>query len=454
MQTLRDSLLTHLAARLTEDGTTASPGLLEFIPAVSPTLEQPLHLAPIVEAIESTPHRERRIVISTPPQHGKTKTVIHGLVWLMTRDPRKRHGYVTYESTRAEEMSREAQWVARATGVKTEGSRRIWRVAGQAGGMIAAGIGGPLTGYGIDGVLVVDDPVKNRAEAESTTYRERTHQWFRDVAMSRVHPGASVLVILTRWHPDDLGGRLIGEGWEHINLPAIDDAGRALWEARRPVAWLERQRAEGGEYTWASLWQGQPRPRGGQVFHDVTFYDAAPTTGYRAAFGVDLAYTAKTSSDYSVVVTLAADDSFYYVLDVARQQVRAPQFGVTLGGVRGRYPFAPMSWYCIATEQGVADLLNALNPKIHVRAVPTTHDKFVRAQPVAAAWNEGKVLVPRDAPWLDAFVAELATFTGMNDAHDDQVDALAAAFDLLKSGAPIAVAVGGRRTWNRASADL
>jgi predicted phage terminase large subunit-like protein len=169
---------------------------------------------------------------------------------------------------------------------------------------------------------------------------------------------------------------------------------------------------------------------------------------------VDLAYTAKTSSDYSVVVTLAADDSFYYILDVVRQQVRAPQFGVTLGGARGRFPFAPMSWYCIATEQGVADLLNALNPKIRVQAVPTTHDKFVRAQPVAAAWNEGKVLVPRDAPWLDPFVTELAAFTGVNDAHDDQVDALAAAFDLLKNGAPIAVAVGGQRTWARAGADL
>lgn len=367
---------------------------------------------------------------------------------------------MTYETTRAEEISRKIQDIAASVDLETEGSRKLWRVKGTEGGLLATGIGGPLTGYGIDGVLVIDDPVKNRAEAESTAYRERAIQWARDVAFTRVHPGGSIVLVMTRWHPQDLAGTQIDEGgWEVINLPAVSDSGVPLWGERRPLKWLERKRREVGEYTWASLYQGVPRPRGNAVFRDVYFYDALPTEGYRTSVGLDLAYSSKTSADFSVHLVLWEFGGVYYVVEVGRDQVPAPIFGERLGLVRKANPYASFRWYCSGTEKGVADLLNSLQSAtgngLGIIAVPTSADKFIRAQPVAAAWNAGNVRLPRgNPPWMDAFVAEVTSFTGTNDAHDDQVDALAAAFDLLAESPPVEVASAGTRTWGGSKAGL
>lgn len=428
-KTARERLAARAAEKTSRDSTES---LLDFVPRVTPVFQAPLHLRRYTEAIESARQRERRIVVSTPPQHGKTETTLHALVWLLLRDPTRRNAYVTYEANRAEEMSLKAQWIADEAHLAYEGNRKIWRTR-FGGGLVATGIGGPLTGYGINGLLIVDDPVKNRAEAESSTFRERTHQWFRDVAMTRVHPGASVIVVQTRWHPDDLAGRLIGAGWDCINLPAINDGtdpdraeGEALWEAHRPKAWLESKvRPEVGEYTWSSLYQGQPRSRGGQVFRDVRFYDNAPRSGVRFSIGADFAYTSKTYSDYSVYVTLAELDGTFFVLDVYRKQVEAPVFGAAIRPEQAKHP-GKVTAFVSGTERGIVDFMKSQGVKIE--AVTASSDKFTRAQPVAAAWNAGRILLPRSAPWLDTFVEEVTGFTGVNDRHDDQVDALAGAF--------------------------
>ena len=402
-------------------------GLAAFVPRVSPVLEAPTHLGPLVAILERTAHEEVRAVVSTPPQHGKTELIKHALVWLMSRDPTRRHGYVTYEATRAEQISLEIQRIATEAGVPWEGSRKVWRTEG-GGGLIATGIGGPLTGYGINGVLFVDDPIKNREEAESPTYRARTIGWFHDVAITRVHPGASVVEVQTRWHPDDLQGELVRAGWERVNLPAITD-GKALWPERRPIEWLEQQRATIGEYSWASLYMGEPRPRGGSIFGDPHF--GVVPEGCRYAIGYDLAYTAKTHADYSVAVVLAERQGTYWVAEVVRVQCEAPGFSNRLKELALRYPGARMLGYVGGTEQGVVQMLRQGGlPRLE--SIPAKTDKFVRAQPAAAAWNAGKISLPHDSPrWLDAFLDEVRDFTGVNDKHDDQVDALAGAFDAL-----------------------
>jgi predicted phage terminase large subunit-like protein len=116
-----------------------------------------------------------------------------------------------------------------------------------------------------------------------------------------------------------------------------------------------------------------------------------------------------------------------------------------------------MRWYAYGPEKGVTDLLTAMKPSLRLEGVSVSGDKFVRALAVAAAWNgdpatgrAGRVFVPRSAPWLDTFVSELAGFTGINDAHDDQVDALAAAYDALATSAPIAASTAGERRWGGA----
>jgi len=405
-------------------------GLLAFVPRVSPHLSSPHHLAPVAELLERSVGANTRAVVSTPPQHGKTELLKHALVKLLQRDPTKRHGYVTYESTRAEQISLEVQRIATAAGVPWQGSRKLWQTP-QGGGLVATGVGGPLTGYPIDGLLVIDDPVKNREEAESPTYRQRAVSWLRDVALTRVHPGGSVVEVQTRWHPDDLAGELVRAGWDRLNLPAIDREGRVLWEEARPLAWLIEQRRQIGEYSWASLYMGEPRPKGGAVFGDARFAPLPPA-GLRYAIGYDLAYSAKTHADYSVAVVLGEAAGAYHAIEVVRLQVEAPAFASRLRDLAGRYPGARMTGYVAGTEQGVVQMLRRDGlPRLELQHA--RGDKFTRAQPVAAAWNAGRVFLPSGAPpmWLEAFLGELREFTGVGDRHDDQVDALAGAFDAL-----------------------
>ncbi len=389
--------------------------------------------------LESTLTRQRRVVVSTPPQHGKTFTTLHGLIWLMRRRRDRRNAYVTYEATRAEDMSLQAQRIAAEAGLQYVGSRKSWRLH-EGGGLVATGIGGPLTGYAVDGLLLIDDPVKNAAEAFSEVTRNAHHEWFRSVAMTRVHPGASVILIQTRWHHDDLAGRQIAAGWERINLPALNDAGDPLWPEMWPREYLEAQRAEVGEYVWASLYQGEPRPRGGAVFRDPHFYtdlptaaDGSPPIVLRLSIGADFAYTKKTYADYSVAVVMAEHAGIYYVLDVVRAQLEAPAFAEKLGPLQKEHG-VKVHAYIGGTEKGVIQFLKERG--VRMQDSPAIADKFSRAQPVAAAWNAGKVLLPMNAPFNSTLIGELAEFTGVSDRHDDQVDALAAAFDALARPQP------------------
>jgi hypothetical protein len=176
---------------------------------------------------------------------------------------------VTYSADLSRSKSRKARTLAKTAGVQIAGDAKSlseWRTT-SGGGLLATGVGGPLTGQGVTGLLVVDDPVKNRVEAESEATRESVWEWFNDVAYTRLEPGASCLVVMTRWHPQDLAGKLIEEkGWEYIKLPAIDGDGKALWPEQFPVERLEAIREQLGEYSFSSLYQGEPRSRGGQVF--------------------------------------------------------------------------------------------------------------------------------------------------------------------------------------------
>ncbi len=415
---------------------------------MTPWFESPSHLGPIAEVIERAIHAPQNVALSTPPQHAKTETISHALVHLMRRMPRKRHVYVTYEANRAQEVSAAVQRIARDAGFSVEGTKSRWRTDTGAA-LLATGIGGPLTGYAADGAIIIDDPHKNRAEAESATIRGSVDDWFKSTALTRRHPSSSVIVVHTRWHEDDLIGRLVKRGWRWINLPAIDDQGCALWPKHRPRSFLDEQRGHLGEYEWASLYMGQPRPRGGAVFGDVHFFETLPES-YRIAIGVDFAYTAKTSSDYSVAVVLAKGrekDSPLYVLEVVREQVTAPNFAATLKKLRERYSGASIFSYIGGTEQGIVDMLARPPHGVVVTAWSASGkgDKFVRAQPTAATWNRGKILVRQGASWAPTFVGEVAAFTGVSDAYDDEVDALVAAHDALSTGVKVGVRTSGER---------
>jgi len=406
----------------------SSLSLLDFIAAASPWLDPPTHLMPVIEAIERAEREEVKLVISTPPQHGKTTVVLHALVWLLARNPAVRNAYVSYAATIAADKLALAEPIAERAGLEFVTQRADRWVTAQRGGVIATGIGGPLTGEPVDGLLIIDDYVKNRAEAESPTYRKRAWEWFTSTSLTRLHPGASVIVVATRWHPDDLAGRLIERGWRRINLPAIDADGKPLWPERRPLEWLQEIRRNVGEYDWASLYMGEPRRRGGTVFRSPTYYTELPSE-YREATGIDLAYSKRTSADYSVAIRGRFDGERLYITEVWRGQVEARESAQALK----TFP-APRYWYVGGQERGIVNLMRELGVDIIAR--PASADKFVRAQPAAAAWNDGRILVPETAPWLSDFLSEVMGFTGLGDEHDDQVDALGALWDGIGKAAP------------------
>ncbi len=429
-----ERLLPETLSSIRDKNKAPTPSLLEYIPKLTPKYEAPRHLAPLIDILERIKAGEPiKAVVHTPPRHGKTETLLHAIPWMLEDHPDWTMGYTTYNAQLAHSKSRVSLNLALNAGIDLVTTNlHEWRTP-ERGGCLSVGIGGTLTGQGLN-FGIVDDPVKNRLEAESSTYRERTWDWFTDVFLTRIEPNGSVIVNMARWHPDDLAGRLINEkGWQYICLPALtgpEETQVSLWPERWSVQELLSKKADLGVYTWESLYQGAPRPRGGSVFGDPHSYAASALPFIaKTGMGMDLAYTAKTSSDYSVLVVMRFAEGCWYVIDVVRAQMRAPQFKSVLSQYAGRYPGTKIRWYAAGTEIGSADFLR--DGKTPVTSFHPNGDKFTRAIDYAAMWNAGKILVPEEAPWLNEFIQEHVNFTGVNDSHDDQVDAAVAAFDSL-----------------------
>lgn len=424
-----------LSDRLHAEKELFARSLQDFIPETSPGFTRPKHLKPLTDELEAVfLHKQpRRIVCHAPPRHGKTDTVLRFIAWCIWQNPKIRIAYCTYGADLSHEKARVARDLAVELGVKLKAERvdRWQTTAG--GGMWSVGVGGPLTGKGFD-IVIIDDPFKNRVESESPTYRDRVREWFRAVARTRLEPGGSVIVFATRWHPDDLSGTLIREGFKNLHLPAINDDGEALWPERFDIDALREIEREVHAYTWESLYQGRPRPRGSTVFGPPTVW-TEPHTSYRSAFGLDLSYSTRTSAHWSVAVEGRANfKNIIQIPNVLRRQVRAPEFRDECHLLHLKAPTARWRWYASTTEIGTADLFRSGEKSVPLHGHLAKGDKLTRAQKVAAAWNRGEVQVPASAPWLDEFLMVVLNFTGVKDACDDDVDALAAMFDEVMRG--------------------
>ena len=401
--------------------------LMRFIPQITRRYHEPQHLAPFVDLLERATREAVRGLVSVPPRHEKSDTTDHAIARMLRANPELRVGFVTYSARAADKRGWRIRELYKRAGGKVaeaQSTKANWRTGAADGGLWCTSIGGPITGEGFD-VIVIDDPVKDRVTVESALARDRMWDWFTDVLYTRLEPGGSIIVIMARWHADDLIGRLTGGDWEIVNLPAIDAEGRALLPARYPLTELEKIRDTIGPYGWNSLYLGRPFAKGGAVFQNVYHYDVEPTGPMKIRIGVDLAYSTKARSDYSVAVIVGEVGGTFYVLDVHRLQVTADEFVRRLLGLQARHGGARITGFFSGTEKGTLDMARALG--LAVIAFPAVADKFTRAQPSAAAWNAGKILLPRSAPWLDAFVSEIVSFTGVGDRHDDQVDAIAGA---------------------------
>lgn len=441
-----------------------SPGSIEerfwaFWRRANPRFFEPRHFRVYVQQVLGAIGGDKRLVFASPPQHGKTETTLALLVFLTLEFPGLRWAYVTYNQKRANAVARKVRRLFAGAGVAVGGTLAQMYIAG-GGQILFTSVDGGITGEPIDGACFIDDPYKNRKEADSQARRSVVEETYREAIEVRVHPGASLFVLATRWHPQDLSGTLIEEGWDYINLRAIAEAandndvdsegrvksdpnGRKVGEALFPDKWpaeaLAKKRSKVLEFTWVALYQGRPRPKGGKVFHEPTYYTALPKN-YRGAYGLDLAFTAKTSADWSACWEMwrdmdsPADAPVMYVIRVDRKQVEAPEFGLLLKARHVARRTWPMLWRASGTERAAAQFLRRLGVPVAVR--PPPGDKLVSNQDFAAAWNDGRIRMPDPSQyengtrqleeleeWLYPVLDEAANFTGTGNERDDSIDA-------------------------------
>jgi hypothetical protein len=236
----------------------------------------------ICEKMEAVERGEcKRLMIFTPPRHGKSELVSKRFpAWYLGRNPHKQIISASYGADLANDFGRDVRNIVSDNsfqvlfpGVKLaedSQAKNRWHT-NYGGSYVAAGVGSPITGRGAD-ILNIDDPVKDRADAESETVRNNIWNWYTSTAYTRLMPGGSVILTMTRWHEDDLAGRLLrkqqddGDQWDVLCLPAIDEHGRALWPERYDEEELNKKRNAIGNRDFESLYQQNPKPDGSSFF--------------------------------------------------------------------------------------------------------------------------------------------------------------------------------------------
>lgn len=431
--------------------------LLDWIPAATPLVGRkpmvsPTWLHPVAEAFENIADGgEEWVVVNVPRQHGKSTLVTHGLVWLLAMLPGIRVIFGTYSDRRAWRISHRLKGdpvagtglLATAGLSLTRDAADTWELT-NGSSVIWAGMGGGITGEPGD-LVIIDDTVRSRADAESEVGRDNRWEWFHDVVIPTVGDGGSCIVVETRWHLDDVSGRIRkdaeedeGDGfpWRFVSLKALDELDRPLApEVKSYRHLVAMRRLMGGEdgYSWQSLMQQNPQPRGSKLFTRPPRYETLPTdVPLRYAIGLDLAYTAKTKSDHCAYVVIATppQGTPMYVVEAQAVQKRAEDFvGQDLATLAGRYPTATWRFYGYGPELLAGALVRRMGVPILVKSVAS--DKFVRALPASQSHNTSKILWPAKRGGVDplaAFLRVITDWTG-TAGRDDEVDAYVAAHD-------------------------
>ena len=188
--------------------------LLDYVVRATPQFQRPDHLAQLAKLLDRSLERSIRALVSIPPQHGKSQLLLHHLVRLTVLKPQRQSAYITYGAEFSRDQAQLAAIIERRADPRPELERQTggsWVTAG-GGGVVWTGVMGPLTGRRVDGILIIDDPYKGRMDAESPAYQRKLIDWFQGVALPRLNPGASVLIVHARWHDNDLIGQLARGG--------------------------------------------------------------------------------------------------------------------------------------------------------------------------------------------------------------------------------------------------
>jgi len=432
--------------------------------------EMPAHLRFICRKVmETALTPNSRLIVSTPPRHAKSQIMsINAPCWFLSKFPDKEVIQVSSTAQLAEEFGLQARELMKEmepvtdVGINTSSrARGRWRTQPKegiqgGGGMTSVGALGTIIGRGAS-LILMDDLVKNDQMAMSPNEREKLWAWYQGTLRTRLEPGGSIILIMQRWHEDDIAGRLLeaaegsGENWEYIRLPAIaeeDDPlgrveGEALWPEKIPLEELAMSRQAVGEYVWHASYQQDPKPKDGMLFQAEDFgywrlhenyyeltnaYGASklvPKATCRVIMSLDMAGADSSRADYTVAQVWAATPMGELILvHTERFKAKSPDMKERVKAVY----MAHRPNYILAENNGMQNAIcdDLLMMGLPINKTPPMHSKEQRAQPLLMKYQERMVYHPKDFDgytWVRDYEYELLKFPA--GKNDDQVDAAA-----------------------------
>jgi predicted phage terminase large subunit-like protein len=400
------------------------------------------YLADQVERVAKTPNG--RLIVNAPPRMGKSFLMSQWLpIWYLDWFPSNRvilcsHGgdfAATWGKKVRDEFSVNPKvWTKLMDDSK---ARNSWNTK-EGGGMHTAGVGGSIIGLGGD-LILIDDVHKDFSEAMSPLMQSRVIDWFNGTLYHRLEPGGAIIIIMTRWNQGDLTGYLLEEhedDWEHICFPALaegdDDVlgrveGEALCPERYTTERLNQIQKNIGSYNFAGLYQQRPAPlAGGMIKKDwYRYYDTLPEDIEEYIQTWDLTFKA-TGTSYVVGQVWARKGANVYAVDCIREKLGFQDQVKAILKLSSRYPEARTKIIEDAADaQAVKATLQDLISGVVLS--PAKGSKEARLAACLGSIESGNVYLPRQAEWLDSFIAETTTFP--NAVNDDQVDAMTLALN-------------------------
>lgn len=449
-------------------------------------LRHQLYIAPYLQRIADG---ERLfIIVELPPQHGKSTFITETFpAYYLKKNPDKLAMVVSYSEELFKKFGRKNREKFRMysedlfdLSISSEtASVSEWGIQDHLGQLYSTSILGGATGRGSN-LLIIDDPIKNRAEAESKTIRDKIYAEWQDTFYSRLSADGSVIIIMTRWHEDDLAGRLLKEKrlpWIEIKIPAIaeedDLLGREIGEALAPEIgkdekWAEQTKAVTGSRGWASLYQQRPTPAGGDIFKRAWAKYYVPSIEMKVKLGLgddvkvmpelfqqqvqswDCTFKNTKTADFVAGQVWGRDGPDFYLLDRHHKRMGIVDTIKAVLSMTARWPKA--SAKLIEDKANGPAIIEMLQKKIPgIVPINPEGGKEVRAQAVAPFWESGNVYLPHPLwkPWTDEILDELESFP--NGAHDDDVDAMTQALVKMdkpfdpKDAKPVLPKIRGRR---------
>jgi predicted phage terminase large subunit-like protein len=383
----------------------------------------------------------KRLMIFWPPRHGKSEMVTIRLpIYYLERNSNARVMMGAYNQDFANSFSRKTRKLARPI-IDISNDRDTaaeWETKG-GGSYMCAGIRSGVTGRGAD-LIILDDPIKNREEANSETFREKIWEEYKDSFYTRLEPNGAIILIMTRWHEDDLAGRILnsedGGQWEVINLPALaekdDPLGREidapLWKERfNYEALMDKKRVMGRSFP--ALYQQRPSVEEGEIIpvKMLQDYNDLPVFTHIVQ-SWDTAFKSGQENDYTVGTTWGVAKNGYYLLDRVKERMHMPELKRQIKQQAYKWDPNTVLIEDAASGQSAIQELQSLT-RVPVIAIKVDSGKIARAEATADVVNSKRVFLPKFTPWKDDFVHALSIFP--NGKHDDDVDSFAMAINYL-----------------------